>query len=266
MAWVKVDDQFTDHPKIVAAGPLGGWLYVAGLCYCARYLTDGFIPRAQVRKLVDVDDVTPLVTALLTCNLWRESQGGYIVHDYLEYNPPAERVKQERAENAKRQAEWRENKRKNGRNAVSNDVTPSINNGVSHSVSNRCPVPVPVPLNTPSSLRSEGGAPARAKRHKLTEDWQPEPEHERQLIADYGRDVYERERRKFIRYFLHIKPKVANDTAWRATLDNWFEKVQPEPAAVTGIAIANGRASPRSTPETRTNELLDRLIPRGGTQ
>ncbi len=41
MSWIKIDDQFSDHPKIIEAGPLAGWLYVSSLCYCGRYLTDG---------------------------------------------------------------------------------------------------------------------------------------------------------------------------------------------------------------------------------
>jgi hypothetical protein len=48
MTWSKIDDQFYDHPKIVAAGPLGTALFVCGLSYCSRHLTDGFISTAQV--------------------------------------------------------------------------------------------------------------------------------------------------------------------------------------------------------------------------
>ena len=58
MSWVKIDDHFSDHPKVVQAGPEAAWLYICGLCYCAKYLTDGFIPKRQVKRLADVDDVT----------------------------------------------------------------------------------------------------------------------------------------------------------------------------------------------------------------
>ncbi len=174
MAWVKIDDQFTDHPKIVAAGPLAGWLYVAGLCYSARYLTDGFVPRAQVRKLVDVDEVTPLVTALVTAGLWRESQGGYTIHDYLDYNPPAEKVKAERAANAQRQAKYKETLRNAGEPSIYNTVSNTVTNGVTTAV----PSPSPSPSPSTSSLRSEVemGAPqadaprtAPAPKHSTTQ-------------------------------------------------------------------------------------------------
>jgi hypothetical protein len=50
MPWVRLDEHFGEHPKVLAAGPLAGWLYVMGLGYCNRNLTDGLIPRAMVRR------------------------------------------------------------------------------------------------------------------------------------------------------------------------------------------------------------------------
>lgn len=98
MAWVKIDDQFPDHPKVMAAGPLASWLYVCGLAYCARFLTDGFISRAQVRKMADVDNPLELAEALIRAGLWHrdEERDGFCVHDYLEYNPDAEQVRASR--------------------------------------------------------------------------------------------------------------------------------------------------------------------------
>lgn len=107
MSWVKIDDQFVDHPKLVRVGSVAGWLYVCGLCYCARYLTDGFIPKEQVSRMVTDHDVTPLVTALLTQQLWVTVDGGYKVHDYLKYNPSQKQVLEQREYNAKRQAKFR---------------------------------------------------------------------------------------------------------------------------------------------------------------
>ena len=135
MSWIKIDDQFADHPKIVAAGPLAGWLNVCALCYCGRYLTDGFVSSRQVRKLIDVDDITPLVTALVTNGLWDEVEGGYQIHDYLQYNPSREKTLADRKANAKRQAEWQERKE-------------AITNGVSNGVNNSVPSPSPIILPT----------------------------------------------------------------------------------------------------------------------
>ena len=91
MPWVRIDDQFYQHPKVVAVGPLGIAMQVSGLCYCNRYLTDGFIPLEVVPRLVPFDEakVKQLVSNLLAACLWVAStlskQNGYIVHDYADY-------------------------------------------------------------------------------------------------------------------------------------------------------------------------------------
>lgn len=85
MTWVKLDDQFADHPKIVQAGPAASWLYICGLTYAARLRTDGFIPEAQVRRLADVDEPERCAAVLVEVGLWERTEGGYRIHDYAEY-------------------------------------------------------------------------------------------------------------------------------------------------------------------------------------
>jgi hypothetical protein len=101
MTWVKLDDQFPDHPKVIEAGPLAAWLFVCGLGYASRYLTDGFIPSAQVRRLAMVSGPDALARKLVEVGLWEAADGGFQVHNYLEYNPSAERVRETRAARAK---------------------------------------------------------------------------------------------------------------------------------------------------------------------
>lgn len=94
MAWVRLDDQFPDHPKLATCGPVAGWVYVSGLCYAARYLTDGFVPETIALRFAGS---SPEVLAnLVECSLWDRVNGGYQIHDFLEYNPPASKVKAER--------------------------------------------------------------------------------------------------------------------------------------------------------------------------
>lgn len=152
MSWAKFDDQYPDHPKIVRVGPLGMALHTAATCYCARYLTDGFVPAAMIPRLINLDGlytisngVTNAVThaeltkELTEAGLFNEAPGGYTVHDYLEYNPPAEQVKQERERTKARQAAWKErHSKKTDDNAVSN--------GVSNPVDNSGPSPSPSPI------------------------------------------------------------------------------------------------------------------------
>src|SRR6266702_3713986 len=88
MSWLRIDDHFADHPKLLRAGPIAGWLHLAGLCYSARHLTDGFLPIEAVGTLVRV-------------GLWEEWRDedtflGYRIHDYLKYNPSRAEVEGER--------------------------------------------------------------------------------------------------------------------------------------------------------------------------
>jgi hypothetical protein len=131
MPWVRIDDQFPDHPKVVAAGQAAAWLYVTGLCYCNRMLTDGFIPADQVARLVPYG--AKLAPKLVEVGLWtvttRQDAEGYDVHDYHEYQPTREQVLAERHKNAERQKRARERAAaKRTRNGKSNGVS----NAVSH--------------------------------------------------------------------------------------------------------------------------------------
>ncbi len=53
MPWVRIDEKFARHPKVMRAGPLGIAMQVSALCYCNEHLTDGFVPRAVARTLLD---------------------------------------------------------------------------------------------------------------------------------------------------------------------------------------------------------------------
>lgn len=157
MPWVKVDDTATEHPKIAGVGPLGLAMWVAGLAYCNRNLTDGFIPAAKARTLIDwtqtdgngvcwqigltldgslasrgIDVTSDLVIeTLVDAGAWHEVNGGYEVHDYLDYQPSREQVEREREEGKRRAAKSREKR--------SAKVRPNF------AVTSGDPVPVPVP-------------------------------------------------------------------------------------------------------------------------
>lgn len=103
MPWVKLDDQFFTHPKVQRAGRDARDLYLAGLTYCARQLTDGEIPVEAMRLLAamaEIDDWQTAARRLLEAGLWESCDGGYVVHDYLEYNPSRACVEQTRSARA----------------------------------------------------------------------------------------------------------------------------------------------------------------------
>lgn len=99
MTWVRIDDHFDEHPKIAALSDAAVAVFVAGLAYCNRNLTDGFIPSAiGLGKLRFCDgNPIPVLRELEASGMFEECEGGWHIHDYLDYQPTREQVLEERA-------------------------------------------------------------------------------------------------------------------------------------------------------------------------
>ena len=104
MTWVKIDDGFHDHPKIEALSSDAYRAFIGGLCYCARFLTDGHIPPARVKQL----GRTAAVRELEQVGLWDRNGDGVHVHDYLEYQPSSAAILAKRAAESARKRRGRE--------------------------------------------------------------------------------------------------------------------------------------------------------------
>jgi len=103
--YVRIHDGLPDHPKIAEVGGMAAWLYVSGLCYASRLLTDGIIPARMVARLTDLPDVEALASRLLEANLWHRAQHDckdcpqglgdvYVIHDYLDHQRSAAEVRE----------------------------------------------------------------------------------------------------------------------------------------------------------------------------
>lgn len=98
MTWTKLDDGVFDHPKMVKAGEDAADLYVRGLVYCNRYLTDGRIEAEVLTVLTRKRDAAKHAAALVRVGAWEpHPEGGWIVHNFHEHNPTAEEVAARRA-------------------------------------------------------------------------------------------------------------------------------------------------------------------------
>lgn len=88
MAVGRYDDDMRHSPKLIAAGDRAAWLWWCSVQYSRNALTDGFIPRVVVPTLFP-GAVTPRnsAAALVRTGLWRAVDGGYQIHDYLDWNP-----------------------------------------------------------------------------------------------------------------------------------------------------------------------------------
>jgi hypothetical protein len=98
MVWVKVDDDFPQHPKARKAGPVGMALWLAGLCYSSHYLTDGLVPVEVLSGLLPLEkkEMTRTVDKLVFSGLWSVAEGGYEIHDYLQYQMSKQEVLMQR--------------------------------------------------------------------------------------------------------------------------------------------------------------------------
>lgn len=90
----RVDDGFEWHPKTVGMSlhTVGLWM-LAG-CWCAKYLTDGYIPGEILRKQAGRHRAA--IQELLDRNLLVELADGYQFVDWLQYQRSRADVEAER--------------------------------------------------------------------------------------------------------------------------------------------------------------------------
>lgn len=172
MTWVRLDDGFTEHPKVAALDAVEFSFHVHGIVYCGRNLTDGFVPRRVALTLMDLtglanigapnpDSVggalyeytaSDVIDDLVTAGVWDEVQGGYLIHDFLDYNPSRQQVEQERS---KKQAAGRAGGRASAKARAQTS-------GAAGAQAESKPVPVPGPV---PELQSQ--SPASSMRDDL---------------------------------------------------------------------------------------------------
>jgi len=109
--WIKLDDGFATHPKILAAGFIAMGIQLRAICYASQNKTDGFIHANAIPLLLiglervgiayasigdgtggqlaglglDADDID-WPAELVKYGLWEPRADGYYIHDYLKWN------------------------------------------------------------------------------------------------------------------------------------------------------------------------------------
>lgn len=127
MPWGRLDDKANDNPKLRLLSDPAWRMWGCGVIYCQAHLTDGFIPAGMIHefgvKAKNREAVAEeLCRALIPGKgpLWEKADGGYQMHDYLDWNPPKERILADR-EKAEERLNRHKERRKNGvANAVLN--------------------------------------------------------------------------------------------------------------------------------------------------
>lgn len=110
MGWFAVDDGFDNHPKIRKAGNAAAGLFCRLGSYCSRNATEGVIPgpvardygtAAQFRKLAEVGMLHGFGHVCRDCV--QPEAGGFVMHDYLQYNRSRKEIEDARKAGVERQ-------------------------------------------------------------------------------------------------------------------------------------------------------------------
>lgn len=163
MTWIKLDDGVTEHRRFVGLTPNAWCLWLHGLCYCSRNLTDGHIPAAMVPRLTAMPQWRKALGELVDAELWLEQPDGYQVDSYLEHQRSKAQVEADREAAAERQQRARD-KRKASRDAsrrddsVSHGVVTRLETETETDVTNP-PTPLPLVPSVDNQSASHGHYP-----------------------------------------------------------------------------------------------------------
>ena len=291
MPWVRIDDGFARHPKVAAAGPLAMAMQIAGLCYCNRELTDGFIPRSVAATLIHWETEDPsdggfnavgiitdrgvmdgapalafpvnwtsVVETLLKYGLWEEAPGGFRIHDYLDYQPPRDSVLLERntlsvirSDAGKKGAAARWNGKTYGKQDGNDIASPSQTHGP-------VPVPVPVPVSpkeTPVPISSSRLSETE-KMEGFDEWWSQYPRKEnKKKAADIWRTLSAEDRAAAIdRLPIFLPRYLSDDPQFTPLPTTWLNgrRWEDQPLPPKTLRVTNGRVDFAAKAKERTRQ------------
>lgn len=111
MPWARLDDRFPTNRKVALLSDAAFRLYVTAICWSTENLTDGVIRTKELRVVANVRAAGRRAQELVDAGLWEQTPDGWVIHDFAEYQPTAEQVREDRAAAAARQKRWRDKKK-----------------------------------------------------------------------------------------------------------------------------------------------------------
>lgn len=88
MSWVKLDDKFWGNPKVQIVGNEAAGAFVRMLSFCGDHLTDGKVPEATAQFIAQPETLD----VLEEYGFIQRNGIGYLIPDFLEFNPPRSEV------------------------------------------------------------------------------------------------------------------------------------------------------------------------------
>lgn len=211
--WVKLSQDFPQHPKMAAVSIPAGWLFVEMLCYCSRFLTDGVISRdaanalampiamrtavpkalpkamreamlkAMHEAMLDFEEIADALLDELCTNdpakpSLTKTEDGFKVTDYLEYQTSKSDILA-RQKHGRKMAQARWGKKNNAKsNASSNAQSITKSNAKGNAKSNT-EIEIEKEIDnyppTPNGVSPQGGKRATQKKPRKTSRAKPLP-------------------------------------------------------------------------------------------
>jgi len=98
--WARFEDDYLGNTKLATLSTAAIALDMAAIIYSARELRDGVLRESDVQTiaaLIHLKRWPPVATELVQVNRWARADGGFTIHDYLEYQPSRQQILAERA-------------------------------------------------------------------------------------------------------------------------------------------------------------------------
>lgn len=110
--YIRVDADFWDNPKAIAAGPDGRSLYLCALAWSRKQLTDGTVqavvlPSLAFKTGLPIEAAQAAADRLVEVGMWKRTADGWEVHDYAEHQQTKADVDRQRSQWRKRQGDKR---------------------------------------------------------------------------------------------------------------------------------------------------------------
>jgi len=118
MPWVRFEDRYPANRKVRPLSDAAFRLDVSGICWSAEQLTNGHLD--DLDGIIGIKRPEKAAAELVARGRWhtpghgcpspkcRPIESGWLIHDYLDFNPDKDKVITEREAKAKRQARWRD--------------------------------------------------------------------------------------------------------------------------------------------------------------
>lgn len=244
MPWVKLDSSRATHRKLRSAGFAARGLDEAAMCQVCEDGTDGFLSDSALSMLAAAHGekrVSRLVDILCSpeVNRWEHTAGGYLVHDYLVYNPS--------------KAEWdalvAKKSAAGSKGGKAKALAHAVADAKAHGLANDVAKPLAVSFRSVSTSVDEstsGPKKKGANRTGMPKDFAVSDEMRAQALkAVPGLDV-DHETSKFQ---LHAEANGSKYVNWKSAWLNWMlnaprmgGKIDAIPVTKTTVSMSSKRA------------------------